>query len=121
MPNPPRDLPHLFLEGGSEKAPYTAYSAPRQRTPLPDRDRAQHASKLSSELATAVGQGRAAAAERAPVSGAGGEHDGGFYLEFTLTSGPNTAEALQSLEDRKKGIELVAVRRPSAGTDEQTI
>lgn len=113
MPTPPRNLPHLYIEGGGDKAPYTARGAGGGAARPPARDRASHAARLTDELTSAVSAGRAAGAERAtstPDAVSDRQSEPGFYLEFTLETGAVTADALRSLEDLRKGIELVAVR-----------
>lgn len=124
MPNPPRNLPHLFLNGGGESEPYTAHPAGGGRKRLPDRDRQAHGAKLALELATAVGIGRAAVLDRPPeFAAAAGERSAekGFYLEFSMETTNATGDALASLEDIRKGIELVAVRPSSDVTAGATI
>jgi hypothetical protein len=119
----PRNLPHLFIEGGGEKEPYTSHPGGGATKALPVRDRAAHAAKLSSELGAAVAAGRDALAQRVAGEPAGlGERsaDQGFYLEFAL-EGPLAPDALSSLEDRRRGIELVAVRPATPDAPAETI
>lgn len=123
MPNPPRDLPHFFIEGGGEKRPYTARGGGGETKSLPTRDRAQHAAKLSRELNSALSAARAGQSERpsdvtTPVTDEVSPQ--GLYLEFGLT-GELVPEALTSLEDRRKGIELVTVRSSDDPDSGETI
>jgi hypothetical protein len=61
---------------------------------------------LEQHLAQAIAQGRAQLAVRETGREAG---ERGFYLEFAIT--PGEREAFEKLENRRRGIELVAVRR----------
>jgi hypothetical protein len=112
MPTPPRDRPHFFIRGGGEKAPYTARGGGGRERRAPERNRASHAALLSAEFERAVAAAREArsmrSGEELPAT-TGVSPTPGFYLEFGL-SGELTPEALGSLEDRRKGIEVVAVR-----------
>jgi len=124
MPNPPRNFPHLFLGGGGEKEPYTAHASGGGKKRIPQRDRQDHAAKLIGELSVAVASGRAAVAGRPPqVAPQAREEltEQGFYLEFVLETTNATRDALMSLEDRSRGVELVAVRPPSEDTANATI
>lgn len=115
MPSPPRDLPHLFLEGGGAKEPYTSHGGGGSRPQVPSRDRADHAARLADDIGAAVAEGRGALSTRpaGTPSVAGGRAQGpGIYLEFALEAGPSVNEALQRLEDQRRGIELLAVREP---------
>lgn len=122
MPVPPRNLHHLFIEGGGEKEPYTAHGNGGRTKQPPSRDRAVHAVKLSGELTAAVSLGRELLTERPKGTAADDPLlDRGFYLEFALETGPTTSDALGRLEDLRKGIELVAVQTSSVDGVEETI
>lgn len=103
----PHDLPHLYLQGGGEAEPYT--SRRRGGSPnLPQRDRAVHAESLRQAL---VGAMEAAAVRRLERDASIAAGTLGFYLDFEIP--PGFEDAVQSLEDRRKQIELVAVRQAS--------
>ena len=109
MAEQPRDRPHLLIQGGGETEIYTSPRLPRTGMP-PARARAAHAQKLEQAI------GRALAAAREQLSArddaiASGEP--GFYLEFELPKDHQVA--LDSLGDRRAGVELVAVQPPTEG------
>ena len=109
MAEQPRDRPHLLIQGGGETEIYTSPRLLRTGMP-PARARAAHAQKLEQAI------GRALAAAREQLSArddaiASGEP--GFYLEFELPKDHQVA--LDSLGDRRAGVELVAVRLPVEG------
>jgi hypothetical protein len=115
MPSSPRNLPHIFIDGGGVKEAYTARGG-GENVDLPQRNRTYHAQKLISEIERAVAVGEAAIAERAssnapaPQQGNAGV---GFYVEFAIAPGDSADETLKRLEARPQGIELVAVRAPN--------
>ncbi|MDQ2842380.1 MAG: S8 family peptidase, partial [Acidobacteriota bacterium] len=106
MPPFPRDLPHLYLRGSGKSEPYTSTSSgPRHK--LPQRDRYAHAQALRSAITKALTQ---AGKLREQVDPALFTGTPGFYLDFQV---PPDAEAVfESLEARRKGIELVSVSKP---------
>jgi hypothetical protein len=110
MPELPRDLPHLYLARSGKAEPYTTHLRPRGR-PLPQRERAVHAEAVRFALAEAMTAAAAQRAEREPDVLAGTP---GVYLEFEIPAG--SEEAAERLENRKKHIELVALRQASANS-----
>ncbi|HKP73974.1 MAG TPA: S8 family peptidase [Longimicrobiaceae bacterium] len=114
MPEPPRNLPHLYPRPGTPE-PFTSPVDGRTRAAPPRDDRAGHAAELERQLTQAIAQGRARVAERETDAEAG---EAGFYLEFAIT--PGEREALEKLGNRPRGIELVAVRRPREGSERLT-
>lgn len=107
MPELPRNLPHIYLRGSGRPEPYITRRRARGR-PLPPRDRRVHAETLGSAIAQALSVAESRRAERDPNLQAGTP---GFYLEFEI---PNGAEiAAELLENRRKQIELVALRPAS--------
>jgi len=110
MPELPRDLPHLYLAGSGKAEPYTTHLRPRGR-PLPQRERAVHAEAVRFALAEAMTAAAAQRTEREPDVLAGTP---GVYLEFQIPAG--SEEAAERLENRKKHIELVALRQGSANS-----
>lgn len=110
MPELPRDLPHLYLAGSGKAEPYTTHLRPRGR-PLPQRERGLHAEAVRFALAEAMTAAAAQRTEREPDVLAGIP---GVYLEFEIPAG--SEEAAERLENRKKHIELVALRQASANS-----
>ncbi|MBA4034577.1 MAG: hypothetical protein C0480_08270 [Bradyrhizobium sp.] len=106
-----RDRPHLHLEGGGQNEPYTSPRIVITGLP-PARARAAHAGMLKRAMDQAIVQARAQIASRqAGVA----EGTAGFYLQFEIPAGHETA--LDSLENKPKEIELVAVRPSTEGED----
>src|SRR5580658_5828419 len=108
MPELPRNLPHLYLAGSGKAEPYTTKLRPRGR-PLPQRERAVHAEVVRLALTGAMAAAAVERGEREPDILAGTP---GFYLDFELPLG--SEDAAERLENRRKHIELVAVR-PESG------
>jgi hypothetical protein len=113
MALPPRNRPHLHVEGGGENEPYTSPRLAIQGLP-PARARAAHAARLKQAVDRAVAQARAriAAREEGVAEGVPG-----FYLEFELPI--EHRHVVDSLENKPKAIELVAVQPTAEG--DQTI
>jgi hypothetical protein len=98
MPELPRELPHLYLNGGGRPEQYT--SKGRGSTPpAPARDRALHAQHLQQAFTAALN----AATAQLPAAAIAN----GIYLDFELPHG--TQAFVEKLEDRRKHIELIAV------------
>lgn len=106
MPNHPRELPHLYLRDSGKPEPYTSKTPP-PRHALPQRERTAHAEAIRDTLRTALAAAAAQRNERDPALLAG---TAGFYLDFEIPAGSETAAEL--LENRLKHIELVAFRQP---------
>jgi Subtilase family len=104
MPNFPRDLPHLYLRGSGRPESYTSKILSRPHK-LPQRERLQHADALAAAVTEALAAAEITRAEREPGLLTG---TAGFYLDFEIPAGSETAAEL--LENRRKDIELVAVR-----------
>lgn len=109
MPDQPRDRPHLYIEGGGASEPYTS---PRRGStdPPPARDRAAHAEKLKGAMVRALA---GAKTRRANRDNAIAEGEAGFYLQFDIPA--THAVAAEGLADKRKAIELVAVRGRAEG------
>ena len=107
MPDLPRDRPHLYLRKNGRSEPYTRKTPP-PRSPLPQRDRATRAQAIRSTLDAALTMAEAWHREREPDLAQGTP---GFYLDFEIHPGSEMAADL--LENRRKNIELVAVRQES--------
>lgn len=104
MPDLPRNLPHLHPRPGTAE-PFTSPASGGRRA-APARDRQGHAVRLERHLTQAIAEGRAQLTQRETGAEAG---ERGFYVEFAVT--PGEREALEKLENRPSGIELVVVRR----------
>jgi hypothetical protein len=102
MPELPRDRPHIHLNDVGRSEPYTSRQRP-QTPPPPARNREAHARTLITALNQALAGAHAQAQPRADAAA------GGFYLQFELSAG--NEEFVQNLEDRRRGIELVSVKR----------
>jgi hypothetical protein len=111
MALPPRNRPHLHVEGGGRNEPYTSPRIVITGLP-PARARAAHAAKLKGALDRAIAQARAQIAGRQDGVAEG---SAGFYLQFEIPVGHQTA--LDSLENKPKAIELVAVKPPAEGDE----
>jgi Subtilase family len=102
MPELPRDHPHIYLHGVGRPEPYTTRQR-AQTPPPPARDRNAHAEALLAALNQALAAAGAQAQARADAGARG------FYLQFELS--PGNEEFVQNLEDRRRGVELVSVKR----------
>jgi hypothetical protein len=98
----PRDRPHIHLHDVGNPEHYTTRQRPRTPPP-PERNRAVHAQSLIAALNQALIGANANAQARADAAA------GGFYLQFELSQ--RSEEFFQNLEDRRRGIELVSVKR----------
>ncbi|XKM38039.1 S8 family peptidase (plasmid) [Rhizobium ruizarguesonis] len=114
MARPPRDRSHFFLDGGGQAEPYTSPRTVISGLP-PARARAQHAAKLSQSLATAIAEAQQTMAAREPGIAEG---DRGFYLQFEIPVAERGA--VDALENKPAGIELVAVPQVAAGEESIT-
>ena len=109
MALPPRDRPHLHVEGGGQSEAYTSPRLVIGGLP-PARVRAAHAARLGLALGAAVAAGRQRIAEREEGLAEGAK---GFYLEFDFPAAERAA--VEALENKPKAIELVAVRPVAEG------
>jgi hypothetical protein len=103
----PRNRPHLHVEGGGQNEPYTSPRIVIAGLP-PPRAHAAHAALLKRSLDRAIVQARAQIAARQDGVAEG---TAGFYLQFDIPIGHQGA--IDSLENKQKAIELVAVRPPA--------
>lgn len=109
MARPPRNRSHFFLDGGGQGEPYTSPRTVISGLP-PARVRAQHAAKLAQSLATAIADAQEFMAGRqAGVA----EGEQGFYLQFDVPAAERAA--VDGLENKPAGIELVAVPQMAEG------
>lgn len=111
MARTPRDRPHFHLEGGGQSEPYTSPKLVIIGLP-PARARAAHARKLELALGRAIAEARRKMAARDDAVAAG---ERGFYLEFEIPSAERAA--VEALENKRKAIELVAVRPAAKGEE----
>lgn len=111
MAIPPRDRPHLYVEGGGQNEPYTSPRLVLAGLP-PARARAAHATRLKQAIDNAVAQARVHIAAREEGIAEGTP---GFYLQFDIPVDHQVA--IDSLENKPKAIELVAVRPPAQGDE----
>jgi hypothetical protein len=103
-----RNFPHIYLPETGQSENYTR---PRQgggSNYPPDRDRAAHARYLEEQIGQAIQQANQILNSRDSQLATGVQ---GFYLEFQIKA--EETIALKSLENRKKKIELVAVKKIS--------
>jgi hypothetical protein len=107
----PRDRPHFHVEGGGQSEPYTSPRLVISGLP-PGRVRAAHAAHLLAAIGAAVGAGRERIADREAAIAEGAP---GFYLEFDLPAADRAS--VDALENKPKGIELVAVSPAAAGAE----
>ncbi|MEI7607233.1 MAG: S8 family peptidase [Rhodospirillaceae bacterium] len=109
MAQPPRNLPHLRVEGSGKTEKYTRPPQKIETPPLPARDREQHADALALAIGRAIeGAHQEVATRDATIA----EGSPGFYLDVTLPA--KERSAIDLLGNRPKHIEVVAVRE---GTD----
>jgi hypothetical protein len=106
MPELPRDHHHFHLHDIGRSERYTTRQR-AQTPPPPARDRDAHARTLLAALNHALAGAHVQAEARGDAASRG------FYLQFELA--PGNEDFVQNLEDRRRGIELVSVKR---GLDE---
>src|SRR5690349_9551689 len=106
----PRDRPHLFIAGGGAVEPYRRPNQAMNAPALPARDRAAHAAALDAAIGTALGAARRQLADRDAGLSAGAP---GLYLEVAVPAGERAV--IDQLADRRKHMEVVAVRESDAG------
>jgi hypothetical protein len=111
MSDQSRNLPHLYLSGNGESENYTSRGGGGAIQP-PIRDREDHATALQQALNQAINEARQNLNSRDPEIAVGNP---GFYLEFQIHS--DNMNVFESLESKRKNIELVAVRKSSDQED----
>ncbi|MCE2668434.1 MAG: S8 family peptidase [Microcystis sp.] len=102
-----RRLPHLYLRNNDKFRESVNYTSPRSvpNPPPPDRNRIEHAAKLELAIGEAITKARQQLESRLSAIAVG---QPGFYLEFQVTK--DQANAFENLGDKRKKIELVAVK-----------
>ncbi|MEM9927300.1 MAG: S8 family peptidase [Cyanobacteria bacterium P01_D01_bin.50] len=104
MPDARRNLPNFYIEGNVSREKYTSPKKVRSKTP-PPRNRQEHAERLKLAFEQAIENNEKQKSLREPELAVG---ESGFYLELQISK--KELEALNGLDDRRKKIELVAVR-----------
>src|SRR5712672_2524046 len=102
MATPPRNRPHLHVEGGGQNERYISPRRGLMGLP-PARARAAHAARLKQQVDDAIVQARIQIAAREAGVAAG---MAGFYLQFDIPV--DHQSAIDSLENKREAIELVA-------------
>lgn len=105
-----RDRPHLFIDGGGAVERYRRPNRAINGPGLPVRDRAEHAAALEAAIGTALDAARRQLADRDAGLAAGTP---GFYLEVVVPAGEKAV--IDQLADRRKHMEVVAVREGDLG------
>lgn len=106
MPDYQRNLPNFYIPENGVSENYTSPKQGGRQKPLPPRNRREHAEALRQAFEQALEAYKQQKLLREPVLAVG---EPGFYLEFQLQK--SELEALEKLEDSRKRIELVAVRK----------
>ncbi|MEB3120559.1 MAG: S8 family peptidase [Snowella sp.] len=113
MPNPPRNLPHLYLRNNGKSERYR--SRGRGVTPPPPhRNRQEHADKLKQAIDEAIVKANQQLNTREPDIAVG---EPGFYLEFQIQA--DKANIFENLANKPKKIELVSVKPSLKSSSEQ--
>ena len=103
---PLQRLPHIVLTASPEPESFQRRGGGGETRPLPQRDRQAHSQRLLGELQKLQDDARQRA-EEIPIASVVGTKSA-MHVQFELEAG--YADALKSLEDRRKNIELVATR-----------
>ncbi|MBE9070152.1 S8 family peptidase, partial [Leptolyngbya cf. ectocarpi LEGE 11479] len=106
MPDQSRKFPHIYLPENGESEDYTDPRIVNNNQDPPGRDRASHARELERSIGVALQKAEAQLKSRDPEIATG---EPGFYLEFQMHA--DKSNAFESLQNRQKKIELVAVRK----------
>jgi hypothetical protein len=104
----------LYLRNNDKFRESVNYTSPRSVNPPPppDRNRIEHAAKLELAIGEAITKARQQLESRLSEIAVG---QPGFYLEFQVTK--DDANAFENLGDKRKKIELVAVKPSSDQED----
>ncbi len=105
MPDPRRNLANFYIKENGISENYTSPKQGGGRKPLPFRNRREHAEALRFAFEQVLEDYRKQKLSKEPELAEG---EPGFYLEIQIQK--NELEALEKLEDRRKKIELLAVR-----------
>ncbi|MEM7590124.1 MAG: S8 family serine peptidase, partial [Cyanobacteria bacterium P01_A01_bin.83] len=112
MPDTDRNLPHFYWSEEVKPEKYTSLGIPVPTPPNPERDRAKHAQILERAIGTALQEARTQLDGRDPNIAKG---EPGFYLEFQVKA--DSVNAYEKLQDSRKNIKLVAVKKLSDNSD----
>lgn len=99
------DLPHIRVRGTATTIPYTGNAAGGGKKRVFTRDRSSHGQRLLRQLATARAQLDGRDEQRRAVG-----ISTGHALVLEMRSDIGFADALKSLEDKRRGIRLLNVR-----------
>jgi len=105
MSNRTRNLPHLYLRNNGKSERYRPRGGGGGNPPSPNRNRQEHADKLKQAIEEAIVKANQQLKARESDIAVG---DPGFYLEFQIQA--DKANAFEKLADKRKKIELVAVK-----------
>ncbi len=105
MSNRTRNLPHLYLRNNGKSERYRPRGGGGGNPPPPNRNRQEHADKLKKAIEEAIVKANQQLKARESDIAVG---DPGFYLEFQIQA--DKANAFEKLADKRKKIELVAVK-----------
>lgn len=111
MPLYPRNTPHILLQNKGNSEPFVGRGGGQSKSFAP-RDRETHAAALRAAIQIALSEAERRLAGRRPDAATGKP---GFYLEIEVPA--ERRAALDSLGNRPKGVELVAVREPASPGD----
>ncbi len=100
-----RQRPHLIITDTAHTKPFTSPSSGGGQKPIPDRDRNKHGQYLLQQVHQLEQEAQQLGQEQRAF---GVDVGNGVFLEFE--SAPNFELPLQSLENKRHRIELVAVR-----------
>ncbi|MEB3217002.1 MAG: S8 family peptidase [Nostocales cyanobacterium 94392] len=105
MPDYQRNLANIYIAENGSREKYTSPKKGGASKKPPSRNRQEHAEKLKLAFEQAIEDYKEQKSLREPELAVG---ESGFYLEFQINK--KELEALDKLDDRRKKIELVAVR-----------
>ena len=114
MPKYQRNLPNFYIAAKGDSQNYTSPGGGGRKKSFPPRNRIQHAETLKQAFEKALENYQQQKLLREPELAVG---EAGFYLEFQLPK--SELKALDSLENKTKNIELVAVK--SSDESEETV
>ncbi len=109
-------LPHLFLFNTADTTPYEYPGGGGNSDTLPVRERQSHAQHLLGQLSQARSESET---QKETLVARGLPTKAGVHLE--LASEPGFGLKLESLEDRRSGIQLVTVRESGEGESFQQL
>jgi hypothetical protein len=114
MPKYQRNLPNFYIAAKGDSQNYTSPGGGGRKKSFPPRNRIQHAETLKQAFEKALENYQQQKLLREPELSV---EEAGFYLEFQIPK--SELKALDSLENKTKNIELVAVK--SSDESEETV